>query len=31
MNNLKFVIVDYFAAKNLEFWTDAETSATGSL
>jgi len=30
MNNLKFVILGYLAARNLGFWTDTEISATGS-
>jgi len=29
MNNLKFKISYYLAARNLRFWTDAEISATG--
>jgi len=29
MNNLKFIILDYFAAKKPGFWTDAGISATG--
>jgi len=29
MNNLKFIILGYLAARNLGFWTDAEISATG--
>ena len=28
MNNLKFIILDYLAAKTLGFWTDTEISAT---
>jgi len=29
MNNLKFIILDYLAAKKCGFWNDAEISATG--
>ena len=29
MNNFKFIILDYLAAKKSGFWTDAEISATG--
>jgi len=28
MNNLKYIILGYLAARNLEFWTDPEISAS---
>jgi len=29
MNNRKFIILDYLAAKNVRFWTNAEIFVTG--